>query len=123
MTTSEILLDIITNSEEHLSADKIYLIAKQMYPTISVATIYRNLTAMTEKGMIGHVSVPSGSARFDKRNSSHPHGQCPLCGEVFDIMSEEIEDAIKKTMGNDNPSYQLTVNCLCDKCKADIDNL
>ena len=123
MTTGEILLDIITNSNEHLSADKIYFIAKQIYPTISVATIYRNLTAMTEKGIIGHVSVPSGSARFDKRNASHPHGQCPLCGEVFDICSDDIENAIKKTMGTESPSYQLTVNCLCEKCKADIDNL
>ena len=122
MTTSEILYDIISRSDEHLSADKIYLIAKQEYPTISVATIYRNLTSMTEKGVIGHVAVPSGSARFDKRNASHPHGHCPLCGEVFEKCSEEIEKAIKNAMGMKNPSYQLTVNCLCEKCKADIDN-
>ena len=91
MTTQEILLDIIKCSKEHLTAEKIYFIAKQNYPTIPLSTIYRNLTAMIEKGLIGHVSVPSGSARFDKSAVSHPHGQCPLCGEVYDIPAEEID--------------------------------
>jgi len=118
MTTQEILLDIIQNNEDHLTADRIYFIAKQTYPTISVATIYRNLTAMTEKGIIGHVSVPSGSARFDKWAVSHPHGHCPVCGEVFDIPAEEIDKAIEKTMGTHLHSYQLTVSCLCEKCRA-----
>lgn len=117
MTTQEILLDIIKHSGEHLTADKIYFIARQNYPSISVATIYRNLTAMTEKGIIGHVSVPSGSARFDKQPISHPHGQCPICGEVFDIPSDAIDEAIKATMGCELLSYQLTVSCTCEKCR------
>ncbi|MBE6669277.1 MAG: transcriptional repressor [Ruminococcaceae bacterium] len=122
MTTQEILLDIIAHSEEHLTADRIYFIAKQSYPTISVATIYRNLTAMTEKGMIGHVSIPSGSARFDKRATSHPHGHCPLCGEVYDIPSESIDGAIEKTLGNQINSYQLTVSFPCEKCRMAENN-
>ena len=122
MTTQEILLDIISHSDEHLSADKIYIIAKQNYPSISVATIYRNLTAMTEKGLIGHVAIPSESARFDKKNASHPHGHCPICGEVFDIPSKDIEEAIEKTMGTMTPIYQLTVSCPCKKCREAINN-
>jgi len=122
MTTQEILLNIINDSCEHLTADKIYFIARQNYPTISVATIYRNLTAMTEKGLIGHVAVPAGSARFDKRAFSHPHGHCPICGEVFDIPSEDIDRAIEKTMGDLSHSYQLTVSCPCERCRAAENN-
>lgn len=123
MTTQEILLDIISHSDEHLSADKIYFIAKQTYPSISVATIYRNLTAMTEKGLIGHISIPSESARFDKKNTSHPHGHCPLCGDVFDIPTSSIEQAIKDATGISAPSYQLTISCPCKKCRAAIENI
>ena len=84
--------------------------------SIPLSTIYRNLTAMIEKGLIGHVSVPSGSARFDKSAVSHPHGQCPLCGEVYDIPAEEIDVALEKTLGRHANSYQLTVSYPCEKC-------
>lgn len=123
MTTQEILLDIISHSDEHLSADKIYFLAKQMYPTISVATIYRNLTAMTEKGLIGHIAIPSESARFDKKSTSHPHGHCPVCGDVFDICECGIEQAIQEATGIDSPPYQLTISCPCKKCRAAIENI
>ncbi len=118
MKTQDVLLDIIKDSDEHLSAEKIYFIAKSIHPSISVGTIYRNLTSMTEKGIIGHVAIPSGSARFDKNAYSHPHGHCPRCGEVFDIYAPAIDDAIDEALGSSGNSYQLTVNCLCERCRA-----
>lgn len=122
MRTQEILLSIIENSCEHLTADMIYMEAKKIHPSISVGTVYRNLAHMAEHNVVGYVSMPQGPARYDKVSASHPHGKCPICGDVFDICSEEIDKAIKSALGCDNCSYQLTVSCLCEKCRENGTN-
>jgi Fe2+ or Zn2+ uptake regulation protein len=117
MKNSELLLSIIENSREHMTADMIYMEAKKLQPSIAVGTVYRNLASMVEQNLIGLVSTSQGPARYDKSPISHPHARCTECGRVFDFKSDEIDRAIKQALGTNECFYQLTVNYLCEECR------
>ena len=117
MKNRELLLDIIENSREHMTADMIYMEAKRRQPSIAVGTVYRNLASMVEQNMIGVVSTAQGPARYDKSPVSHPHAKCTSCGKLFDFVSDDIDRAIRQALGTDECFYQLTVNYLCEECR------
>ncbi len=117
MKNYEAILEVIKESREHLTADAIYLEVKKKKPSIAVGTVYRNLSQMVEKKMIGCVKGSDGAAKYDKSATSHPHGQCRECGSLFDIKSDALDEAIRNAVGDTECQYQLTVSCLCEKCK------
>ncbi len=117
MKNYEVILDVIGKSGEHLTADAIYFEAKKLKPSISVGTVYRNLSQMVEKKMIGCIKGADGAAKYDKSPISHPHGQCRKCGSLFDIKSDVLDEAIKEAVGDKECQYQLTVSCLCKNCR------
>ena len=48
----ELILSILKQSDRHLTADEIFFLAKLKMPSIAMATIYNNLNAMNELGLI-----------------------------------------------------------------------
>ena len=55
----ELIISEVLNSDEHLTADAIYERLKKENPNLSLGTVYRNLTQLSDKGMIGKVSILS----------------------------------------------------------------
>ena len=53
----ELILNYILNSHEHLTADTIYADLKKDNPELSLGTVYRNLTKLTEIGAISSVWI------------------------------------------------------------------
>ena len=45
---------------QHPTADEVYGAVVKVHPSISKATVYRNLSAMSEKGAISRVKIPDG---------------------------------------------------------------
>jgi len=81
----EIILDTLKTFDTHPSAETLYAEINKNHPTISKATIYRNLRQLSEIGEIMQLAVIDDSARFDGRLDSHYHCNCKKCGAVFDV--------------------------------------
>ena len=81
----ELTISEVLNSDEHLTADAIYERLKKENPNLSLGTVYRNLTQLSDKGMIGKVSIPGDPVRFDGNLSNHSHLICGSCGKIIDI--------------------------------------
>ena len=56
-----LILDIVKNMDGHLSADEIYILARDKMPGIALATVYNNLNALYLGGMIGKVKIPDAA--------------------------------------------------------------
>ena len=113
----EIIYNVIMNSPEHLTAEEIFLAAREQMPSIAMGTVYRNLGIMVEQGDIGHVSVYGAPDRYDKSIMPHEHCICQVCGEVKDIDKGDLKACLEKLLGTAITSYDLTVRHICDKCK------
>ena len=51
----KLVLTIIERSHGHLSAEEIFFRAREEMPNIALGTVYRNLNALTEEGIVIHM--------------------------------------------------------------------
>ncbi len=112
----ELILDIVLNSCEHPSADRIFALARERNPGIVLATIYNNLGALVNEGRIRRLTMPQGPERYDKP-IRHDHAVCDMCGGVTDIFVDDLSRKLKKTLGQDILSYELNVHYICPECR------
>lgn len=71
--------------EDHPTADMIYTSIRREFPNISLGTVYRNLSLLTELGEIRKIQA-DGPDRFDAKTEPHSHFICRKCGCVLDVM-------------------------------------
>lgn len=70
---------------DHPTAETVYLNVKKNFPNISLGTVYRNLSLLSEIGEIQKLSTGIGPDRFDGNPAPHYHFICNQCGSVLDL--------------------------------------
>jgi Fur family transcriptional regulator, peroxide stress response regulator len=115
----EVVLQVIRDSENHLTANEVFDEAKNLLPTISFATVYNSLRYLKEAGHISEIQFGSGASRFDKMTSRHDHAICVKCGRLVD-MELEIPSELIAIAENFSQfkleSIELTLRGLCPEC-------
>lgn len=116
------LLDAISQSHEHPTAEMLYQALKPMIPELSLGTVYRNLGVLAEEGLIISVGHINGQERYDAITHSHPHFVCKNCGAVIDLDIPDnvsaMYDEIDKEFRCAPEGYSLTINGLCPECRG-----
>lgn len=110
------ILDIINHSEEHLTAEQILIRLRHTVPRVVLATVYNNLNALCEEGVIRKISVEDGPDRYDKA-TKHDHLICRKCGAISDITFADLTDSLSSQLGEPILSYDLKVNYICPACR------
>jgi Fe2+ or Zn2+ uptake regulation protein len=103
-----------------MTAEEIYLKAKQIQPSLSLGTVYRNLGLMTEAGEIRRIVIPNSPDIYDKFTHPHEHLICQRCREISDISVSNLNEYLKKQTGLEILGYDLNVRYICDKCKSKV---
>lgn len=90
---------LLEHEEDHLSAEDIYLLVKEKYPEIGLATVYRTLELLTELKVVDKINFGDGVSRYDLRKEGakhfHHHLVCMECGSVEEIQEDLLEDVEK----------------------------
>ena len=81
----ECIKTFLIGRKDHPTADTVYMHVRQQYPNISLGTVYRNLTLLSDIGEISRLNVGDGVDRFDADTSPHQHIVCTCCGCVQDL--------------------------------------
>ena len=71
----------------HHSPEEIYDWVKQDLPSISLATVYKNLKTFVQAGLLREVSPHHGSWRVDAKLDPHHHLVCTHCHSITDLDS------------------------------------
>lgn len=117
-----LVLEAVQELQSHATAEEVYQAVAQRHPSISRATVYRNLHLLAESGDIRKVEVPGGPDRFDHRRCDHYHVRCTRCGRVFDVEMDYLPDLARKVkdahgflfMGHD-----ILFRGICPDCRED----
>jgi len=80
-----LILEELKKSKTHPTAEELFLHIKEKMPSISFATVYRNLNFLKNKGEILELSLGKYSSRYDGDISMHHHFFCLGCNRIFDI--------------------------------------
>lgn len=112
------ILATVRGMISHPSADEVYTEVLKKIPSISRATVYRNLGSMAEEGLIRRIAVANAPDRFDFNLEDHCHCRCNICGAVYDhpfkieFLSEDFLNEEFTATG-----YEFVINGVCRACK------
>jgi Fur family peroxide stress response transcriptional regulator len=114
------ILDCLRSTTSHPPAEWIYANLQAAYPTLSLATVYRNLNQLKDAGVIRSLGVVDGHERFDGNPAPHSHALCCRCGAIIDIeamnASREMIAAVEQATGFRVSETSLQFRGLCSRC-------
>ena len=115
----QLILDTLHTMNCHPTADTLFLEIRKELPTISLATVYRNLNTMAAGGTIRKISMPDAPDRFDWNCTVHDHMICDHCGQIWDFtLPHTLNAAIEQQVGVPITTYQLIAHGTCKTCPA-----
>ena len=116
----ELILHALTQNPIHPTADKLYELIRPFMPTISLATVYRNLNQLVDNGIIRKISGLDGSVHYDHCVEKHYHFICTYCNKVYDVpydVAQDLEQKLKSLTGLEAQSSDLTFKGICPVCQ------
>lgn len=131
LTTERIaLLKIVCDIKGHFHPYHVLdLLRKQGY-SLSLTTVYRNLSLLVQAGIIRRVSVSDdtgvGGAWYEHiwRREHHDHLVCSCCGATVEFSYPAIEilqEAVAKDHGYTLESHHLELTGICPACRTKQD--
>ncbi len=72
------------NRTGHITIDEIYEELKIDYPTLSLATIYKNILLMVQHGVIVEIPISGEKSKYEIKKDEHIHLICKSCGNIED---------------------------------------
>jgi Fe2+ or Zn2+ uptake regulation protein len=115
----EVVLRVIRDAHEHLTASEVFSEAKTLLPTISFATVYNSLRFLKDAGHIAEIQFGNGASRYDRMTQRHDHAICTECGKLVDIEMEippEIVKLAAKYSRFKPESMEFTLRGKCPEC-------
>lgn len=113
------ILEMINSSNEHLTAEQIYLRLKEQNEKIVLATVYNNLNALVQQQRIRRLPVEGGPDHYD-RIVRHEHLICPHCGRITDVYLDDMSQYLTDYVHKQVLSYELKISCLCEECQKKL---
>jgi Fur family peroxide stress response transcriptional regulator len=115
------VLKILAASEIHPSVDDIYKEVKALFPTTSLATVYKTVSLLKELNEVLELGFPDGSNRYDGYNPvPHPHAICMKCKKIMDpeLMNiDELSEEMSRKTGYKIFHHRLDFFGLCPECQ------
>ena len=116
----EIILDILQANRIHPTIHEIYELAKEKYPSIGQATVYRNINKLVDEGIL--LKIPTtNNFRYDINTHTHAHLTCKECGGVVDLFDGDYQKIVINLESKYNVKIDdtnLIFNGLCNSCNT-----
>ncbi|MDJ0679203.1 MAG: Fur family transcriptional regulator [Xenococcaceae cyanobacterium MO_167.B52] len=89
------ILELLWDNQEHLSAREIYDLLNQQGKEIGHTSVYQNLEALSEKGIIECVEKSDGRL-YGNISDSHSHINCLDTNQIIDVHVDLPEELLKR---------------------------
>lgn len=119
------ILDEI-HKKGHSSVDDIYALIRGRIPSVSLATIYKNILAMQNANIIKSIKTPTQKQKYELNKKPHIHLYCKICEnlEDFDMDVSAFSAYCEKKSGYKNiDEYSIIFSGICQKCQKNTLNL
>lgn len=79
--------------DRHVTAEGLFMAAKERGESVSLATVYNTLRAFCDAGLMNEITVDGQKSYFDTCTEDHPHFFWEDTQELSDAPSSELEIA------------------------------
>ena len=116
-----VVLRVVRESAEHLTAAEIFTAARRLRPSLSYATVYNSLRYLKEAGLIREITFGNGASRYDRETARHDHAICTRCDALLDFDLTETAQLLQLAARRSRfepESIHLTLVGVCPDCRA-----
>ncbi len=109
----------LLNQYGHISIDNLYNMMQNRFPSLSLATIYKNIHKMCDTFFVSEVKIPNNKSVYELTKSEHAHIVCTQCHNIIDI-NLDISSIVTQATTNTHysiDSSSVVLNGLCPKCQ------
>ena len=106
-----------------LTAQEIFDRLRDEGRAVGIASVYRVLEQLTERGHVQRIDIGAGISRFEPVHASgahHHHLVCDACGKVEAFADDELERALRKVEGRTGYSvagHDVVLRGACHDCR------
>jgi Fur family transcriptional regulator, peroxide stress response regulator len=121
----QIIFDSLSEMNGHPSPESVYAVVRKQIPSISLATVYKNLKTFEEHGLIREVSPHHRSARFETNSAPHHHLICLRCKAILDVPATDVEPVRlrrRAPAGFRVERYNVELIGYCGECAKQIES-
>ncbi len=128
--TRKAILDLLSRTSKHMSAQEIYNSLLKLYPGIGLSTVYRTLDLLSRMGLVNKLNIGEGKSRYEYRpgeeSEHHHHLICTNCGRIIDysdFLDEEllligkIEKNLARKHDFEVKEHNIDFYGLCKDCR------
>ncbi|MDR0579138.1 MAG: transcriptional repressor [Campylobacteraceae bacterium] len=108
----------VLNKNEHPTIEELYDEIRREFPSISLATVYKNINTLKESDTVIEINTQNGKTRYDIYVKPHTHIICKKCGSIRDVdfldsVHEYQQEIEKKWYYN---IKRIDVTAMVDNC-------
>ncbi|MFH0846787.1 MAG: transcriptional repressor [Chloroflexota bacterium] len=114
-----VILDII--GKGHLDASRIYELARERRPSISLSTVYRTLKRLKEQGVLEELHFDEAHHHYELKSvGEHCHLVCLGCGKVEEFsfeLGKVMKADILRKKGFTVTGAEMELQGYCARCR------
>ena len=108
----------------HMAIEEIYREVVKVYPSLSLATVYKNIIVMVENGVLVEVPITGKKPKYELNKADHIHLICTECGEVEDRPGLKETDRLFEAFSSQEHfslnKQQINLYGVCEKCQTKV---
>jgi len=116
------ILDIIYDSQGHITAEEIHQRVRQLYPFVDISTVYRTLNLLKKLRLISETDLGGGSVRYERlERGRHHHLVCRRCAASFPLehsLLAPLQERLRRKYGFAADLDHFAIFGLCRQCQS-----
>jgi Fur family transcriptional regulator, ferric uptake regulator len=115
------VIELLGRQECCLSAQEIFDALRAQGRKVGIASVYRVLELLTERGLVQRIELGSGTARYEPEQGDdhHHHFVCDDCGKVEAFADDQLEEALRQVEGRTGyqvAGHDVVLRGACREC-------
>ncbi len=116
----EMIIETLAHGDQHVSAEDVYQQVLQRSKAINLATVYRTLDLLVERGLASRFVASDGKLMYTtEKHGTHLHLTCRICGKIYqaevDLLIPLIQQ-IETTTGFKADFEHIALTGVCQNC-------
>jgi Fur family ferric uptake transcriptional regulator len=110
------VIQVLQEAECPLTVPEVLARGKKILSSLSLATVYREISRLIEAGGLHTVTIPGDPPRYETDKHHHHHFKCTGCDKVYEIEGclKELKSLVPA--GFRAVAHDLTFYGLCRTC-------
>lgn len=117
-----LVLSTIAEGNGHLGVDEVFRRAKESYPYMDIATVYRTLHLLKNLGVVTEVAIGDRlHYELTDPTGRHHHMVCRICDGAFNLSPsylEEFRKTLVREFGFEPDLEHFAISGVCSDCQS-----